>query len=201
MKRTDTPSLNARSPIYETPAAGYTLFATPIGTCGIAWRDGSVVGVGLPEADDEDVASKMRERSGEHPARRVPEFIATAISEIRRLLKGEAADLSKIAVSMDGLPPFHQRVYELTRTIAPGTTLTYGEVADRVGSPGGARAVGQALGRNPLAIIVPCHRVLAAGNKPGGFTAAGGITTKLAMLAIERRGRERVMNGVDARLL
>jgi methylated-DNA-[protein]-cysteine S-methyltransferase len=86
---------------------------------------------------------------------------------------------------MERISPFHRRVYEAARTIAPGTTLSYGELAALMGAPGSARAVGQALGRNPFAIVVPCHRVLAAGGKVGGFSANGGIVTKLRLLAIE----------------
>src|SRR6201999_1110622 len=87
---------------------------------------------------------------------------------------------------------FHQRVYALARRIPSGATLTYGEVATRIGSPGAARAVGQALGRNPFAIVVPCHRVLAAGGKLGGFTADGGVSTKLKMLTLEGARAPRV---------
>jgi methylated-DNA-[protein]-cysteine S-methyltransferase len=101
------------------------------------------------------------------------------------LLDGKKADLSKIALDMDGVPEFHRRVYEAARTIPAGATLSYGEVAKRAGAPGAARAVGQALGRNPFAIVVPCHRVLAAGGKLGGFSAKGGTNTKVRMLEIE----------------
>jgi len=76
-------------------------------------------------------------------------------------------------------------VYESARAVPPGSTVSYGQIAEKIGAPGSARAVGQALGRNPFAIVVPCHRVLAAGRKLGGFTAEGGTTTKLRMLAIE----------------
>ena len=95
-------------------------------------------------------------------------------------------DLSAIALDMDGLPSFDRRVYEVARTIAPGATLSYGEISARLGARDLAREVGQALGRNPFPIIVPCHRVLAAGGKAGGFSANGGITTKLRLLTIER---------------
>src|SRR5207253_5626638 len=94
-------------------------------------------------------------------------------------------DLSELELDMDAVPPFQRRVYEQARRITPGTTLSYGELAAQLGSPGSARAVGQALGRNPFPIVVPCHRVLAAGGKVGGFTANGGITTKLRLLSIE----------------
>ena len=86
---------------------------------------------------------------------------------------------------MEGVPPFHRRVYEAAREIPPGDTLSYGAIANRIGSPGSARAVGQALGRNPFAIVVPCHRVVAANGKLGGFSANGGVTTKANLLALE----------------
>ncbi len=88
-------------------------------------------------------------------------------------------------LDLEQVPPFHRRVYEVARTIPPGSTLTYGEIASRLGEPRLARDVGQALGRNPFAIVVPCHRVVAAGGKTGGFSAGGGVRTKLRMLAIE----------------
>jgi methylated-DNA-[protein]-cysteine S-methyltransferase len=91
---------------------------------------------------------------------------------------------------MEGVPEFHQRVYEVARTIPPGNTLSYGDIAARLGSPRAARAVGQALGRNPFAIVVPCHRVLGAGGKIGGFSAQGGIDTKRRMLALEGSGHQ-----------
>jgi len=111
--------------------------------------------------------------------------ITCAIDAVVALMRGDAVDLRFIAIDMDGLPDFHQRVYDVARTIPPGVTLTYGEIAKRLGDPGSARAVGQALGRNPIPVIVPCHRVLAAGGKTGGFSAPGGSATKLNLLAIE----------------
>jgi methylated-DNA-[protein]-cysteine S-methyltransferase len=93
--------------------------------------------------------------------------------------------LSFVALDMTGVPEFNQRVYQAARTIRPGTTVSYGDIARQLGIPGSARAVGQALGRNPFPIVVPCHRVLAADGKTGGFSAPGGAATKLRMLAIE----------------
>ena len=101
------------------------------------------------------------------------------------LLQGEASDLTSVELDMARVPPFDRRVYEVARTIPPGSTLTYGEIATRLGERRLAREVGQALGQNPFAIVVPCHRVVAAGGKVGGFSARGGIRTKLRMLAIE----------------
>ena len=83
------------------------------------------------------------------------------------------------------MPALARRVYEVARTIPPGATLTYGEIAARLELPGAARDVGQALGRNPFPLVVPCHRVVAAGGRLGGFSARGGAATKRRLLAIE----------------
>jgi methylated-DNA-[protein]-cysteine S-methyltransferase len=166
-------------------ASGFALFDTAIGRCAIAWGDRGVAGVQLPEAGEADTRARMLHRfpaAGETPP---PAEVQRAIDRITALLRGEASDLSTVALDMDGLPEFHCRVYEAARTIPPGKTLSYGDVARRVGAPGAARAVGQALGRNPFPIVVPCHRVLAAGGKIGGFSAQGGVATKKRMLAIE----------------
>ena len=124
-------------------------------------------------------------RSGRGPAAEVQE----AIDRIVDLLRGEASDLSTVALDMDGVPEFNRRVYEVARTIPAGERLTYGEVADRLGDRGAARDVGRALAQNPFALIVPCHRVLAAGGGLGGFSAPGGITTKRRLLMIEDGGK------------
>ena len=101
------------------------------------------------------------------------------------LLAGEPSDLSAAPLDLDGVPAFHRRVYDLARRIPPGETLTYGEIAGRLGDPSQARAVGQALGANPIPILVPCHRVFAANGRMGGFSAPGGVSTKLRLLEIE----------------
>ncbi len=108
-----------------------------------------------------------------------------AISKIQDLLRGEPADLADVKLDLRGVPEFNLRVYEIARAIPPGKTLTYGEIAERLGDPAAARAVGQALGENPIPIIVPCHRVLASGGKFGGFSAPGGLETKAKLLTIE----------------
>jgi methylated-DNA-[protein]-cysteine S-methyltransferase len=166
-------------------AEGLALFDTPIGRCGIAWGPRGIRGVQLPERrDDETRARLLRQFPG---AREVapPADVQRTIDEIVALLHGEASDLSTVRLDLVRLPPFHRRVYNVARTIPPGETLTYGEIAARLGDRGAARAVGQALGGNPFPIVVPCHRVLAAGGKPGGFSANGGVRTKRRLLAIE----------------
>ncbi len=123
---------------------------------------------------------------GEVPQGEPPHFVALAIARVQALLQGARDDLCDLPLELAGVPPFHQKVYEVTRAIPPGEVLTYGEVARRIGEPGAARAVGYALGKNPFAPVVPCHRVLAAGGRSGGFSAEGGAMTKLRMLEIER---------------
>jgi len=166
-------------------AQGLILFDTPIGRCGIAWGGRGVAGIQLPEAGELQTRARLLRRfPGAREAPTPPE-VQHAVDGIVALLRGEASDLSAVALDMDRLPPFHRRVYEVARTIPPGATLSYGDIAARLGACGAARAVGQALGRNPFAIVVPCHRVLAAGGRVGGFSARGGITTKLRLLSIE----------------
>ena len=109
----------------------------------------------------------------------------SAIDGIVELLAGKPNDLADVVLDLDGVPEFNRGVYDIARTIPPGQTLTYGDIAKRLGGVELSRDVGQALGHNPCPIVVPCHRVLAAGGKPGGFSANGGVTTKLKMLAIE----------------
>ena len=171
-------------------ASGYTLFETPIGRCGIAWTAVGIAGVQLPEAHDTLTDARIRERCREAPSGTPPPDVQRAIEGILALLRREESDLGAIALDMDGVPQFHRRVYEAARAIPPGSTLSYGDVAARIGTPGSARAVGQALGRNPFPLIVPCHRVLAAGGKVGGFSANGGIATKLRLLSIESGGAD-----------
>ena len=179
---------------------GFTLFDTRIGRCGIAWGERGIVGVQLPEAREIATRARMLERFPNAAEDTPPPAVQRAVEDIVALLHGEARDLASVPLDMDGVPTFHQRVYEIARSIAPGSTLTYGEIATRLGAPGSARAVGQALGRNPFAIVVPCHRVLAAGGKVGGFSANGGIATKLRMLAIEdsRNGQLALFEGDGA---
>jgi len=166
-------------------ANGFALFDTAIGRCGVAWGGRGIAGVQLPETDERETRACMLRRFPAAGEATPPPEVRQVMDRIVALLRGEASDLSTVTLDMDEVPAFHRRVYEAARTVPPGMTLSYGEIAARVGAPGAARAVGQALGRNPFPIVVPCHRVLAAGRKIGGFSAQGGIATKRRMLAIE----------------
>ena len=166
--------------------AGFTLFDTAIGRCGIAWSGRGVVALQLPEAGDEATRARMLRRFADLAEAAPPANVQAAIDKIQSLLRGEAIDLSSVVLDLDGAPQFNRQVYEIARTIPAGETMTYGEIARRLGDVQLSRAVGQALGLNPVAIIVPCHRVLGADRKPGGFSGGGGVQTKLKMLSIER---------------
>jgi methylated-DNA-[protein]-cysteine S-methyltransferase len=163
----------------------YALFETSLGRCGIGWGARGVAALQLPEDCDGSTRRRILCRLPGAREAAPPAEIAQAVCSVLSLLAGERRDLLEIELDMQGVPEFHQRVYAAARRILPGSTLTYGELARRIDQPGAARAVGQALGRNPFAIIVPCHRVLAAGGKLGGFSADGGTSTKLRLLTLE----------------
>lgn len=166
-------------------AEGYALFDTAIGRCAIVWGAGGVLCVQLPEATVRDTRSRIVSRYASAREQSPPARVQRAIDGIVAVLGGELRRLDDIELDMTNVPPFHRRVYEATRKIGPGMTLSYGQIAARLGVPGAARAVGQALGKNPFAIVVPCHRVLAASGKLCGFSANGGVATKYRLLTIE----------------
>ena len=163
----------------------FALFDTAIGVCAIAWGSLGIHSVQLPMGAADKTRARIRQRHGAIAEAQPAPAVQHAIDRIRDLLAGKPDDLKDIVLDLDGVPAFHRGVYEIARDIPPGETLTYGDIAKRLGGVELSREVGQALGRNPCPIVVPCHRVLAAGNKPGGFSANGGVVTKLKMLQIE----------------
>jgi methylated-DNA-[protein]-cysteine S-methyltransferase len=165
--------------------ANATLFPTSIGCCGIAWRGNDVIATHLPEASEEKTLARLNARSGGTKECDPPPSIQRAINAMTALLEGDRIDLAFIVCDLSSVAAFDVRVYDIARTIPPGETSTYGQIAARLGDKLLAQRVGQALGRNPLPIIVPCHRVVGATGKLTGFSANGGVTTKLRMLAIE----------------
>jgi methylated-DNA-[protein]-cysteine S-methyltransferase len=162
----------------------YTLFDTAIGRCGLGWQGDRVARLQLPESDDETTRIRIG-RSGAREGT-PPQAVRAVLDGVRAHLAGDLDDLRWIELDLAGVSAFDAKVYAVTRAIEPGHTLRYGDVAQRLRAPGAAQAVGQALGRNPIPIIVPCHRVLAAGANLGGFSAFGGAVTKTTLLAIER---------------
>ncbi|MGY4829831.1 methylated-DNA--[protein]-cysteine S-methyltransferase [Sphaerotilaceae bacterium SBD11-9] len=163
-----------------------TLFDTAIGRCGIAWGEHGITAFQLPEPSDAATLRRMFRRGPAVPQGEPPPAVQDTIGRIVALLQGEPVDLRGVQIDYDGIAPFNRRVYEISREILAGQTRTYGDIAAELGDVSVSRAVGQALGANPFAVIVPCHRVLAAGGRPGGFSAGGGVSTKLRLLLIER---------------
>jgi methylated-DNA-[protein]-cysteine S-methyltransferase len=172
-------------------------FETAIGCCGVAWGELGIKGSQLPEATPAATRERMQARfPGAVEAEPKAAAVWLAVHGVQRLLGGHSRDHTELlAVRLDesAVPPFNAQVHALTRLIPVGQTLTYGEIARRLGNPGAARAVGRAEGTNPFAPIVPCHRVLAAASAKvklrelGGFSAPGGVATKLRLLVIEAR--------------
>ena len=164
---------------------GFALFETTIGHCGIVWSERGVAGVQLPERNVHATRNRILRRFPGAREAVPPDVVLRAIDDIVALLGGEPRDLTHVTLDTEDMAAFNRRVYAIARTIPPGATLSYGEIAERLGDRALARDVGQALGQNPIPIIVPCHRVLAAGGKTGGFSAPGGVVTKLRLLTIE----------------
>ncbi|MDI4633428.1 methylated-DNA--[protein]-cysteine S-methyltransferase [Pelomonas sp. V22] len=165
-------------------------YETAYGTCGIAWSEpGGICGSQLPEESAAATRDRMRVRfpSAVESATELPPAVRVAIEGVRALLSGEVRDLLEIELDESGVPEFNRKVHALTRQIPVGQTRTYGELALALGLPGAARAVGQAEGSNPFAPIVPCHRVMGSGGVGTGFSAHGGVQTKLKLLTMEAR--------------
>lgn len=165
-------------------ASRYCIFETAIGTCGIAWslEDASITAFELASSTPEN---RLRRLTGNNTPDEPPAYVREQIERVQRHLNGQHEEFKDVTVDFDGIEPFALQVYEAIRLIPAGETRTYGEIAKKIGHPGAAQAVGQALGRNPIPLIVPCHRVSAAGGKSGGFSAPGGRNTKARLLGIE----------------
>ncbi len=161
-------------------AVAVRVFRTPLGRIAVVATARGLARVRLPGEVKKQGPAAMRRRNGDP---RVSAVAAQAEHEIRQYLAGRRR---RFAVPLDlaGVPSFHRRVMQAARRIPYGRTLTYGELASRAGSPHAARAVGQAMARNPLPLVVPCHRVVAAGGGLGGF--GGGLALKRRLLALER---------------
>jgi len=163
------------------------LFETAFGWMGLIWRDTSLLRVLMPQYS-RDAVGRNLERHASAAAvvdEDWPDHIRSIVEKLRRYAKGETVDFAEIAVDAGDVGPMRTAIYAALRQVAYGDTLTYGELAARAGYPGMAREIGEAMGKNPTPIVVPCHRVVAAGGKLGGFSAPGGAETKRKLLAIE----------------
>jgi methylated-DNA-[protein]-cysteine S-methyltransferase len=164
----------------------YTIFETPIGRCAVAWSGAAIVGAALPEADDAGTIRNATRLCPDATEAAPPAWVRDVVERVQRLLTGEVAEFSDLRLALDRANAFERQVYRALLAVPHGQTRTYGALAAAIGQPGAARAVGRALGRNPIPIIIPCHRVVAADGRTGGFSAPGGVTTKMKLLDIER---------------
>jgi O-6-methylguanine DNA methyltransferase len=179
--------------------AEYTVFDTAIGSCAIAWHESdrpAVLWFQLPEATAEDTESRIAEKSDARRCANAPIAISALVGRIGKHLSGDLQDFRDVRVDLGAAAPFARQVLEAAREIGPGETMTYGDLALGVGRPDAARAVGRIMGSNPIPLIIPCHRVVAARGKAGGFSAPGGRMTKAELLAIERCGSQLLFGNV-----
>jgi methylated-DNA-[protein]-cysteine S-methyltransferase len=165
---------------------GYALFDTTIGRCGIAWSEAGVTRVVFPETTEAATRARVTRGQNDPGEAKPPAAIVSAIAAITELLASGRSDLTGIVVDMEASVAEDRPFLDAARGTPAGSTITYGELAARAGRPGAAREAGQAMARNRYPIIVPCHRVLAAGGGFGGFSAPGGVESKARLLTIER---------------
>ncbi len=164
----------------------YSIFETAAGFCAIAWSEVGVVRFELPAKTAESSEKRLLRREPEATPGEPPAEISAAIAAATRYFAGEETDFSAVRLDLGDQDPVFTQIYEAARRIGWGRTTTYGALAKDIGAgPEVARDVGTAMAKNPVPLIVPCHRVLAAGGKVGGFSAAGGAATKIRMLELE----------------
>jgi methylated-DNA-[protein]-cysteine S-methyltransferase len=163
----------------------YSIFGTAIGHCGIAWSDARLVGVQLPEAREIETRKRLFKLHPDAREMRPPPIVKEAIEGIAALLRAEPCDFSDVTLDISGIAAFDQRVYQATREIPRGKTLTYDEIALRLKASGAVRPVAQAIARNPFVIVVPCHRVLESGGSTDKMSPHGGIISRRRLLSIE----------------
>lgn len=183
-QRAETSRIRGNS---ASPAAlrdDLAVFCTRLGWFALAGRNGAASRLWIGHASEVEVRRRIEAEGGRDLRDRDWD------PELRRRLAayaaGEETDFRDVPVQPVDWTPFQRRVYEALRRVAWGATLSYAELAQRAGSPGAARAVGQAMARNRLPIIFPCHRVLASGGGLGGFSAPQGLDLKQRMLHLER---------------
>lgn len=171
----------------RTPATQeWKIFNTALGAAGIRWSEHGVTALLLHDTDDSHLRTHLQRESGQaEPASTPPQWIQETIQSVQQHLAGQPQDFSSLPVHLPHATPFMQQVYAGARRIPPGSVVRYSELAQQIGKPAAARAVGSALGKNPVLLLIPCHRIIAAANKPGGFSSPGGLLTKQQLLALE----------------
>jgi len=165
---------------------GYAIFATEAGFCGIAWNKAGITRFQLPAKSAETTERLLRRRLAEAALGEPPPMVAEAIDAAKRYFAGEEIDFSGLELDLGEQSPLFRQIYGAARRVGWGRTTTYGALAKELDLGWeGAQEVGQAMAQNPVALIIPCHRVLAAGGKVGGFSAPGGAAAKRHMLKLE----------------
>lgn len=169
-------------------ALHHALVDTAIGCIGVAWSGNDIVRLQLPGPNREETRQRLAQRL-ERSTETGPEAAPSGLADLlRRYASGERVAFDDVSIGLGDLPPLRAMIYAELRKIAWGCTSTYGEIARRIGHPGAARAVGSAMGSNPVPLILPCHRVLASNERSGGFSAPGGVDAKARLLALEGQG-------------
>lgn len=169
------------------PRHRYFVFETASGFCGIAWTEAGIARFQLPTRDFAVTEKNVLRRIPDAIPGEPPPEVAAAVADIKRYFQGEVVDFAGLRLDLGDQDEFYTQVYAAARRVGWGRTTTYGALATEVGAGReAARDVGQAMAKNPVALIIPCHRVLAAGGKLGGFSAPGGADTKVRMLELEK---------------
>jgi methylated-DNA-[protein]-cysteine S-methyltransferase len=177
-----TTNNSGKAPAHASGA--FFLFDTILGRCALVWRGEAVIGASLPERDDEAMRRSLARRFPRAVEAEPPAFVRDIADRVVRHFAGDPQDFADVPFGL-AASAFENSVYAAALAIPCGQTRTYGELARAVGQPQAAQAVGIALGRNPVPILVPCHRILAGGGRSGGFSAPGGVATKFRILDIE----------------
>jgi len=184
----DQSEMDVTSMLKGLPSQRYCLIDTDIGAIGLAWSAEGVTRLQLPQADSKATERRLKALLGQAEASDPPASIRRLVGALRRYCAGGVVDFAPVVLDLAGVSAFANRVYAGARAIPWGRTASYGELARAIEAPGAARAVGRALGHNPVAIIIPCHRILAGGGKIGGFSAFGGTLAKRRLLGLEGVG-------------
>jgi methylated-DNA-[protein]-cysteine S-methyltransferase len=168
------------------PTQNYFVFETAAGFCGIAWSDAGITRFMLPSSTAAATEHNLQRRVANARPGTPPAHVVAAVEAAKRYFAGEQIDFSDLQLDLSGQDAFFKQIYDAARRVGWGRTTTYGTLAKEIGAgPEVARSVGQAMATNPVPLIIPCHRVLAAGGKLGGFSAPGGSATKQRMLELE----------------
>jgi O-6-methylguanine DNA methyltransferase len=169
----------------EEPDATWTTFSTSLGVCGVSWTLRGINSFFLPEATGAAIETRLTDITGCTKTSSPPAWVKELIRKVKAHIKGHAQDFSEVPLSFSGISEFMLSVFQAAQKIPSGTVMTYGELAGGIGKPNAARGVGSALSNNPIPLLVPCHRVIASSGKLGGFSAPGGLATKVALLECE----------------